>query len=233
MPSIQLIELTFSHTSSRPLFDGVSAVFPTGWTGLVGANGSGKTTLLQLIAGRLAPDAGSVTTDSTTASILCEQSVEFLTDPIRQLGDSYDGSASELRGKLHLDVAQLDRWPSLSPGERKRWQIGAALVLEPQILLLDEPTNHLDGEARQLLSGVLTGHRGLGILVSHDRTFLNSLTSATARLTNEGVTVWGGSYGRCPERLACLRGRGTGSLRTCQGRGEEVGPPPRRQTPQV
>jgi hypothetical protein len=72
------------------------------------------------------------------------------------------GLAASLRGRLALDRAPIERWTTLSPGERKRWQIGEALWREPDVLLLDEPTNHLDDDGRALLVGALRRFRGVG-----------------------------------------------------------------------
>jgi ATPase subunit of ABC transporter with duplicated ATPase domains len=88
----------------------------------------------------------------------------------------------------------LTRWPTLSPGERKRWQIGAALYQAPDVLLLDEPTNHLDQEAKYLLIDALQSFDGLGIIVSHDRDILEALTYQTLRCTPGEVTLYTGSY---------------------------------------
>jgi ATPase subunit of ABC transporter with duplicated ATPase domains len=67
------------------------------------------------------------------------------------------------------DWPEFDRWASLSPGERKRWQIAAALADDPEVLLLDEPTNHLDWNAREWLVRALREFAGLALVVSHDR----------------------------------------------------------------
>jgi predicted CXXCH cytochrome family protein len=84
-----------------------------------------------------------------------------------------DGDARRLRAQLDLDPEALPRWSALSPGQRKRWQVGASLAREPDVLLLDKPTNHIDAEARAELAALLccgqggaqqvaqrTGHRG-------------------------------------------------------------------------
>ena len=76
---------------------------------------------------------------------------------------------------LSLRADELARWPTLSPGERKRWQVGAALAARPDVLILDEPTNHLDAEARAVLVAVLERFSGIGVLVSHDRELLDAL----------------------------------------------------------
>ena len=98
-------------------------------------------------------------------------------------------------GMLALDPPQLARWPSLSPGERKRWQIASALADSPDLLLLDEPTNHLDSQARKLLTEELKNFQGIGVLVSHDRELLDLLTSQTLRISaGAQLRAYAGNY---------------------------------------
>ncbi len=195
MPAIHLDHLSFSYSSAVDVLADVNVHFAPGWTALVGANGSGKTSLLRLIAGELAPSAGSVILDPAGAVVAyCEQESERLTDGVRAFGASWAGPDATLRGRLRLDPEELSRWPSLSPGERKRWQVGAALALDPDMLLLDEPTNHLDAEGRTWLLDALQRFTGVGLVVSHDRTFLESLTTRTLRVHNGQAELWNGSY---------------------------------------
>jgi ATPase subunit of ABC transporter with duplicated ATPase domains len=95
---------------------------------------------------------------------------------------------------LRLQPDDLARWSTLSPGERKRWQLGAALAREPDVLLLDEPTNHLDESARALLLGALGEHHRVGVIVSHDRALLDEVTTSTLRLHRGGATLYPGGY---------------------------------------
>ncbi|HET9158529.1 MAG TPA: ATP-binding cassette domain-containing protein [Myxococcaceae bacterium] len=208
MPSIRFDRVTFAHHDAFPLLDHASAVFPDGWTGLVGENGAGKSTLLRLVAGELEPQEGGVHLEPDGAIVvLCRQDVETSGDDVRALAMREDGSASRIRGELDLDATDLVRWDSLSPGERRRWQIGGALAREPRILLLDEPTNHLDGEGRALVVAALARFRGAGILVSHDRTVLEALTSRTARLHRGQLTLTAGNYGEAREIWAAADAR--------------------------
>ncbi|HSJ71609.1 MAG TPA: ATP-binding cassette domain-containing protein [Acidimicrobiia bacterium] len=196
MSAIHFSDVSFSYTSAVPIVTGASFDLGPGWTGLVGANGAGKSTLLSLITGSSVPDAGVVSVDPAgLPPVLCEQRVDALTEAIEAFGHAWDRDAIRLRASLDLGPGDLGRWSTLSPGERKRWQIGAALGAQPDVLLLDEPTNHLDAEARDLLLGALRAFRGCGVIVSHDRRLLDDLTDRTLRVVGGRVELWNGPYG--------------------------------------
>jgi len=200
VPSIRFDRVTFAHHDAFPLLDGVSAVFPDGWTGLVGENGAGKSTLLRLVADELTPQQGSIHVEPDRATVVhCHQDVEAPGDDVRSLALREDGPAWRLRAELGLEGDDLARWSTLSPGERRRWQIGAALAREPRVLLLDEPTNHLDAGGRALVLAALRRFRGAGILVSHDRATLETLTVRTARVQRGHLTLTDGHYGEARE----------------------------------
>ena len=163
-------------------FMGVTLPLGQGWTGVVGANGAGKTTWLRQMAKRA---EGLV--------LLCEQEVEMRDRSIHALADRWDKHAIKLRDRFRL-CDELERWPTLSPGERKRWQIAAALAAEPDVLLLDEPSNHLDADGRAQLLAALSRFRGSGVIVSHDRTLLDALTTATVRIRRGSVELCPGNY---------------------------------------
>jgi len=195
MASLRTFDLSFSYSDAAPLFSEVELHLEPGWTGLVGANGSGKSTLLRILAGELAPGSGTVRLDPEYGiARLCAQGVEELTEDVRELALSNQPSARRILGQLHLDPAQLDRWQQLSPGERKRWQIGGALAASADLLLLDEPTNHLDARARDWLIAALERFRGIGMIVSHDRELLERLPASIVRLHQGRATIWRGGY---------------------------------------
>ena len=197
MPSLRLHNVSFSFADAVSLFEHVDLHLEPGWTGLVGANGAGKSTLLQLLSRTLMPTDGSVRLlpDGAT-TVLCPQVVETVGESIHWLAESVEADARRVRATLGLEPDQLQRWTSLSPGERKRWQVGAALSRAPTLLLLDEPTNHLDVEAREWLLSALRGFRGIGLVVSHDRGLLEALTTQTLRLHERALRRWVGPYGQ-------------------------------------
>ncbi|WP_242395022.1 ATP-binding cassette domain-containing protein [Anaeromyxobacter oryzisoli] len=201
MPSIRLERVSFAHADAIPILTDVDLLLPAGWTALVGENGAGKTTLLALVAGALAPASGRIRVEPPGARIaLCPQRVDTAGEPERDLARSEDGAARRLRGELALDPAALARWETLSPGERKRWQIAAALATEPDVLLLDEPTTHVDSAARALLLRALQRFGGAGVVVSHDRAFLEELAPRTVRLHRGQASLHDAPYSRARER---------------------------------
>lgn len=174
---------SFAFADTIPLLSDLEFVLTPGFTGLVGENGAGKSTLLRLIAGELRLDSGQLRREpSSLRALICTQRVDHLPDNARSLARTEDGRARQLRGRLGLFTADLERWPTLSPGERKRWQIAGALFEAPELLLLDEPSNHLDAIGRAWLDGALRLFDGVGVLVTHDRALLDRHTQSTLRL---------------------------------------------------
>lgn len=200
--------LAFAWPGRRVLLHAVDLHITAGFCGLVGPNGAGKTTLLRLLAGELSPDSGNIRLPPGGVH-LCRQRVDTLTESIQQFGWDWEGSAPRWRSRLALNPDDLERWDTLSPGERKRWQLGAALSGEPAVLLLDEPTNHLDIEARALIASALASYRGIGILVSHDRALLSRLTTSTAWVADGTVRLFACSLS---EADAALRAERTAAL---------------------
>lgn len=195
MSVLRLHGVSAAWVASVPLLDSVSLTLTRGFYGLVGANGAGKTTFLSLLTGELSPSEGSVQWMPCSIRIAhCPQLVEHCDEEVLAFAERTDGVAWELRGRLALEQTELQRWETLSPGERKRWQIAAALAQEPDVLLLDEPTNHLDSEAKRRLLSALRRFKGLGIIVSHDRAVLDDLTTATLRIHQRTLVLWPGQF---------------------------------------
>jgi len=192
---VRVSDLSFSYTGAVAIIRGANFQIAPGWTGIVGPNGAGKTTLLRLLSGGLEPSAGTIYVDGAGAgAMLLPQTVERLTPAIERFARASDGAAFRLYGELGLGHCDIARWSTLSPGERKRWQLGAALWRDPAVLMLDEPSDHLDSEARDFLLAGLRRYHGVGIVVSHDRALLDLLTAYTIRVDRATARMWRGSY---------------------------------------
>lgn len=185
------IEYTYEDSSVYAL-KGLSATFGEGWTGVVGNNGAGKSTLLQLLCGILQPDSGTIRPKAD--GVYCAQSTMRPPANLVDFASDYSSSAIRLRSMLELEDEWLWRFETLSHGERKRIQIACALSLEPAVIALDEPTNHLDIRTRNILYEAVALYRGIGVLVSHDRTLLDSLVSQCLFLEAGHATMVPGSY---------------------------------------
>ena len=132
MPLVRLIDVSFSYRDSVPILTGASLQFGRGWTGVVGPNGAGKSTLLALLAGEITPERGHVKLDPPGLHVqLCRQTAELLTPEIESFALAADGVSRRIQGELRLGAGRPPRWSTLSPGERKRWQVGAALGAQP------------------------------------------------------------------------------------------------------
>ena len=124
MSAIHLKNLSFSYPGSDLILDAASCSIGDGWTGVVGVNGAGKTTILRLVDGTLSPNQGGVELAPADAVVVhCPQTADTIDDTIELFAEAWDGSSQALFGRLALVREDLERWPTLSPGERKRWQI--------------------------------------------------------------------------------------------------------------
>jgi ABC-2 type transport system ATP-binding protein len=150
----------------RVALDGVSFTLARGeLVGLVGANGAGKTTLLSVLAGVLAPDAGSLSLAGTVGWV--PQSVALysrlsvaenlrLFARLERVGD-VEAVVERMLGQTRLGDRAGDQAGRLSGGNRQRLNIALGLLSDPAVLLLDEPTAALDPEQRELLWEFIAG----------------------------------------------------------------------------
>lgn len=151
--------------------------------GVVGANGCGKSTLLNVLAGRVAPLAG--TCKVIDGCVLLDQRLTNLEPQRSVLEQMRDANPAATEADLRTRLAQLGldagkiavRSDALSGGERLKAALACVLHAEPppRLLLLDEPGNHLDLQSMQALETMLRGYRGALVVVSHDAVFLDNL----------------------------------------------------------
>ena len=151
-------------------FDGITVFTKVdldvvGVVGIVGENGAGKSCFLRALQG--------IRTDAVVA--LVTQGDGRSADV-----DGLDGAIDpSMRARFGVvaDVSAA-RWPSLSPGERRRALLAAAFARAPDVILLDEPTNHLDDDGRTALIAAIGAFRGSIAIASHDRPLLDALCSS-------------------------------------------------------
>ncbi len=200
LSSLSLRDVSFSYPKSPgSIIRNLSVNFPAGFTGVVGANGAGKTTLLKLAVGRLQAESGTV--GAMPDGLYCAQRTDHPPDDFGLLLEDTGAAVYSLRSRLGIEYGWLDRWPTLSHGERKRAQICVALWREPSVLAIDEPTNHLDEKARRQLIEALAQYRGVGLLVSHDRGLLDELCAQCLWL-GENNRLYPGGYTAMQEQRA-------------------------------
>ncbi|MBI1362962.1 MAG: ATP-binding cassette domain-containing protein [Proteobacteria bacterium] len=180
----------------RTLFEGVSfTLHPRDKVGLIGPNGVGKSTLLKILAGMEHADDGQVEVRKGTKLVYLAQAESFndadtvLEAALKLLADEPLDEAAKLAaaqvwlGRIGFaDMGQ--RVQTLSGGWRKRLAIAAQLAREPDILLLDEPTNHLDMDGIWWLEDTLKSASFAFVVISHDRAFLNSVTTRTMEIND-------------------------------------------------
>ena len=193
--SIQFQNVSFTYDqATQPLIRDLSVHFTRGWTGVVGGNGVGKSTILKLATGKLEPHQGRVILPEF--AIYCPQRTDDAPDQLDDLINAMDGEAFRIKGRLGVEGNYMERWTTLSHGERKRAQIAVAVWRKPQVLAVDEPTNHLDAEAQKLLFTALSAFGGVGLLVSHDRKFLDDLCHQCLFVEPPNAIIRPGNYTR-------------------------------------
>ena len=187
---IQVSDLSKAY-GTQTIFDGVGFTVNSGERiGLVGRNGHGKTTLLRMISGEERPDEGVVTVPSNYTVGYLSQHLVFteatvLKEACLGLRPSDDGRDESYKAEsilmgLGFSAKDLSRHPlDLSGGYQVRLNLAKLLVSEPNILLLDEPTNYLDIVSIRWLTKFLRSWRGEFILITHDREFMDSVTTHT------------------------------------------------------
>ncbi len=181
MKTLKIRDLSYKYPSAaEPIFNAIELDFEEGWSAVTGINGSGKSTLLKLILKELKSEKGMIVGNDLV--VYCAQSTEVPPIELEQFMMTYDKEAYKIRDLLKVKDEWLSSWEVLSHGERKRLQLAVALSSHSDVLMVDEPTNHLDRRSQAIVIEALKSYRGIGILVSHDRTLLDALSQYTVMI---------------------------------------------------
>jgi len=192
----------------RLLMDGLAFSVPPGAiVGIVGPNGAGKTTLFRMITGLEIPDSGTVIQGETVRLAWVDQSRDVL-DPGKTVWEEISGGneflslgGRQVNSRAYLarfqftGTDQQKRVTELSGGERNRVHLARMLKEGANVLLLDEPTNDLDVNTLRALEDALLTFAGSVLVISHDRWFLDRITTHILGFEGESRVVWfEGSY---------------------------------------
>lgn len=194
-------------------FDGKTYIKPfttTIWRGdkigIIGPNGSGKTTLLKMLLKQLEPISGSVEHGSKLEIAYFDQhrsqldSKKTLAENVWEQSDSitFNGQPLHIISYLQRFLFDPNRAGSsidkLSGGERNRLLLAKLFAQPANVYVLDEPTNDLDIETMELMEELLLEFNGTIMLVSHDREFLNNITTSVLSIENTEVVEYNGGY---------------------------------------
>ncbi|CUX42434.1 ABC-F family ATP-binding cassette domain-containing protein [Clostridium sp. C105KSO13] len=207
--------LNIEHISKiygeKVIFDDVSCGIQEGdKIGIIGMNGTGKTTMLRMIAGMEEADSGQIIKQNGLRIAYLTQNPQFPEDAtvlsyvLEGIPESDWTAKSEAKSALsRLNITDYDEQIAhLSGGQKKRVALAKVLAAPFDVLLLDEPTNHLDGEMIIWLEDYLHRFRGVIIMVTHDRYFLDKVTNKILEISHGQVYNYEANYSKFLEMKA-------------------------------
>ena len=169
---------------------------------LLGPNGCGKSTFLKILNREISQDSGIIKFGTNVKIGYFDQNIDKLDSDKTVLDEVWDMykfmDQTEIRSALALFLFRGDdvfkKVSVLSGGERAKIALLKIMLSKPNFLILDEPTNHLDINSREVLEEALLNYDGTLLVVSHDRYFINKLSSKIVHLTHDGAVSIDGNY---------------------------------------
>ena len=204
-----LDHVSIGYKTDDPIIDDVSVVVRRGESvALIGPNGAGKSTMVKAIVGELFPTDGHIDIGNRVQVGYFSQEHEELHDRwqvVDEIINNYNFTEEKARNVLGSflfkgdDVFKLVG--DLSGGERARLALLKLFLQGDNFLILDEPTNHLDVPTREIVERALQQFGGTCFIISHDRYFLDQVSTRTLVLENKGLTEYLGNYSYYKEKL--------------------------------
>ena len=204
-----LDHVSIGYKTDDLIIDDVSVVVRRGESvALIGPNGAGKSTMVKAIVGELFPTEGHIDIGNRVHVGYFSQEHEELHDRwqvVDEIINNYNFTEEKARNVLGSflfkgdDVFKLVG--DLSGGERARLALLKLFLQGDNFLILDEPTNHLDVPTREIVERALQQFGGTCFIISHDRYFLDQVSTRTLVLENKGITEYLGNYSYYKEKL--------------------------------
>lgn len=172
--------------------------------GVIGVNGCGKSTFLKMIAGISGVDSGNIIKRNQSSIAYLAQTMEFsmddtvmsyvTKDKVRSNPNwNIEAEAKTILNRLHIYDPE-GRLATMSGGEQKRVALARTLLAPADILVLDEPTNHLDSGMVRWLEEYLIKYKGILIMVTHDRYFLDRVTNKIVEIDKGKLYTYEANY---------------------------------------
>ena len=204
-----LDHVSIGYKTDDPIINDVFMVVRRGESvALIGPNGAGKSTMVKAIVGELFPTDGHIDIGNRVQVGYFSQEHEELHDRwqvVDEIINNYNFTEEKARNVLGSflfkgdDVFKLVG--DLSGGERARLALLKLFLQGDNFLILDEPTNHLDVPTREIVERALQQFGGTCFIISHDRYFLDQVSTRTLVLENKGLTEYLGNYSYYKEKL--------------------------------
>lgn len=200
---LQVENMSIGYANKQPLAKNISFhVYKGDRIAIVGPNGIGKTTLLKTIIGHQPALFGNVRKGANLSMSFYDQEQDDLQAKntiLSEIWDQYPHMLEkDVRGLLGQFLFSGDdvkkKIAELSGGERARVAIAKLMLEKGNLLILDEPTNHLDIYSKEMLEEALLDYPGTILFVSHDRYFLNQISTKVVELQPDGSDVYLGDY---------------------------------------
>jgi len=216
-PIIALDDVSVGYERGRPVLRRLTLrISDDDRIALLGANGNGKSTLLKLLAGRLAPLSGQITSaPKLDIAYFAQHQLDELDENEsvymhlrRRMAGAAEARIRARAGAFGFPDALADTpAKELSGGEKARLLLGLATMSGPHLLILDEPTNHLDIDSRGALVQAINEYPGAVILVAHDRHLLEACADRLLLVADGQVTAFDGDLDDYRDFVLARQGR--------------------------